>query len=197
VLGSGKDACPVTPRDWLTVFFVLALMSLIPVVWAIVDVARRPAWQFSAGRKVMWGVSLGIGWLVLWPVALISSILYLTVLRRRFPPTSGAGPWGGGPSGGYGPSGGGGPSGGYGPSGGGGPSGGYGPWGGGSSGGYGQSYGPSSGYGPSVEPGAPGGPGSSPELPPYRLPPAGWYPDPAGSGKERWWDGKGWTEHLR
>ena len=30
-----------------------------------------------------------------------------------------------------------------------------------------------------------------------RLPPAGWFPDPGGSGRLRWWDGDRWSEHTR
>ena len=26
---------------------------------------------------------------------------------------------------------------------------------------------------------------------------AGWYPDPSGDGRMRWWDGNGWSEHTR
>lgn len=28
------------------------------------------------------------------------------------------------------------------------------------------------------------------------LPPAGWYTDPADGGRVRWWDGRGWTDHV-
>lgn len=27
-------------------------------------------------------------------------------------------------------------------------------------------------------------------------PPAGWYPDPSGTARLRWWDGKGWSDHT-
>lgn len=29
------------------------------------------------------------------------------------------------------------------------------------------------------------------------APPAGWMLDPQGSGRHRWWDGQGWTDHYR
>ncbi|MGH9093088.1 MAG: DUF2510 domain-containing protein, partial [Acidimicrobiales bacterium] len=36
-----------------------------------------------------------------------------------------------------------------------------------------------------------------PPLVPVPLPPAGWYPDPSGMSGERWWDGRGWSPHVR
>lgn len=32
---------------------------------------------------------------------------------------------------------------------------------------------------------------------PTHLPPASWYPDPAGTPSQRWWDGAQWSDHLR
>lgn len=34
------------------------------------------------------------------------------------------------------------------------------------------------------------------DIPPITIP-AGWYDDPAGSGGQRWWDGREWTAHTR
>jgi hypothetical protein len=46
-----------------------------------------------------------------------------------------------------------------------------------------------------VDPVAPPLPSSPPISAPV-LPPAGWYPDPAGSGGRRYWDGQAWTESV-
>ncbi len=33
-------------------------------------------------------------------------------------------------------------------------------------------------------------------VPPPPVVPAQWAPDPSGRHEQRWWDGKGWSEHV-
>lgn len=129
------------------VLAILALLSLPIVIWAIVDVSRRPRWQMPAGRKAFWIILLLVGWLLVWPAALISALMYLTVLRRRLDALA---------------------------------------------------VGPAQGLGPWNPYGSPPGVPPVPPPPPRELPPAGWYRDPSGlPAQQRWWDGRGWTDHLR
>jgi len=123
---------------WDLVYGAIGLASLVPIVWAIVDVLRRPSWQFSNARKVLWVVTLAVGWLILWPLALASALLYLFAFRKRFPAMAVKPPMA--------------------------------TW----------------------DPYAEAAGGRPPDLPP-----AGWYPDPAGTARERWWDGRGWSDHIR
>lgn len=37
---------------------------------------------------------------------------------------------------------------------------------------------------------------AAPRGPSTSGPPAGWYDDPQGSARRRWWDGTKWTEHT-
>jgi hypothetical protein len=57
------------------------------------------------------------------------------------------------------------------------------------------SSGMSTGAGPTPNPIAPPLPSTASTLDPP-LPPAGWYPDPAGTLGRRFWDGHAWTEAI-
>ena len=46
---------------------------------------------------------------------------------------------------------------------------------------------------PDARPGGPAGPAPAPAQ---SLPPPGWHPDPSGRHWWRWWDGRGWTDHV-
>ena len=124
--------------DLLITAGALALLTLVLVLWTVVDVARRPRWQLTGGQKAMWIIGSIVGWVLVWPVAAVTALIYLLVLRRRLnaltPPVA-----------------------------------------------------------------LPGGDPRGALVPEPRpdLPPAAWYPDPAGGIGQRWWDGRGWTDHLR
>jgi Protein of unknown function (DUF2510) len=65
-----------------------AIIALVPVLWAMIDVLRRPTVTLSGWRKVLWMVSLGLVWFIFWPLALFNAIFYLFVMRKRFAPVA-------------------------------------------------------------------------------------------------------------
>ena len=191
--------------DFLIVILGLAALGIS--IWAVVDVLRRPEWAFQAANqtKTLWVVLTIVGIFVCSPVI---GLVYLIGFRPKV-----AAAQGGGPPGGYG----------GGQYGGGQPYGGYGGYGGPGSGPYGATgqpqYGGTAGgqYGgtgagqwgtssPGQYPGGggavygsgqpyqtPSGAAPPPPPAPQAAPPPGWYPDPAGSGQPRYWDGKAWA----
>jgi hypothetical protein len=59
------------------------IVSLIIVVWAIIDIVRQPSYLMSRNRKLSWGLAIGLGWLVLGFVGAIVAGVYLFVIRTR------------------------------------------------------------------------------------------------------------------
>jgi hypothetical protein len=57
--------------------------SLVLVIWAVVDVARRPAHELSSGRKAVWILGSSVGWLVFGIVGAFVAIVYLVGPRKR------------------------------------------------------------------------------------------------------------------
>lgn len=202
------------------VFLVIDLIALIFGIFTIVDMARRPTWQWrqAGSNKTVWLVLEIIFLLVFSFVSIVIGIVYFAVTRPKLLAVE-AQARGGSGYGGYPPAGwhsqqppyGGAPGGGPGSALGGPPPA---PW---------SAYPPP--REPSEEPegaGAPpaypgGGPppypgsGSTPAYPgsapgafsapdrfpePESRPPFGWYPDPSGRHEQRYWDGTRWTEHV-
>jgi Protein of unknown function (DUF2510) len=186
-------------------FFILALAAIVLFIFVLVDVVRRPAWQWQQARsnKALW-IVLEVALLVLVaPASIISGIIYLATVRPKLMAVerSGQGPGGQGGWGSYqGPGGYPSPGAGYygAPPEPHGTPGSYGPWG--TPGSYGA---PDSGdtastreepsSGPPRYPGTEG-PGQWSETP-GQVPPS-WQPDPTHRHELRYWDGNTWTEHV-
>jgi hypothetical protein len=63
--------------------FLIYVASLALVIWAVVDVARRPSEVMSPGRKAAWIMGSVVGWLFFGLVGAGVAIIYLTGPRRR------------------------------------------------------------------------------------------------------------------
>jgi cytochrome c oxidase assembly factor CtaG len=66
-----------------SVWGLVYIASLVLVIWAIVDLARRPASARPPGRKVLWIVGLVAGWFLFGLVGAIIAVVYLAGTRKR------------------------------------------------------------------------------------------------------------------
>jgi hypothetical protein len=57
--------------------------SLVLVMWAVYDIARRPVSEMPAGRKTAWIVGSAVGWFFLGIAGACVAIVYLVGPRRR------------------------------------------------------------------------------------------------------------------
>jgi uncharacterized membrane protein YqjE len=62
---------------------LLYLLSLIVVIWAVVDVARRPAPEMPSQKKALWIIGSIAGWLLFGLVGAVVAVFYLVGPRRR------------------------------------------------------------------------------------------------------------------
>ena len=169
------DAIRIGPA----VLFV-GFVALVFAVFVIVDMARRPNWQWerAGSSKTLWLVLEVVLVLLTGILAIVWGILYLAITRPKLVAVEqqGQGPpgWSGG-------------------------------WPGtGTATSYPGTGAPSyPGTGAPSYPGA-GAPGAAPPYPGASAqpapapsaPPFGWYPDPSGRHQLRYWDGTRWTEHV-
>jgi hypothetical protein len=58
-------------------------LSLIVVVWCVVDVTRRPPDELPRGRKAVWILSSLLGWLLFGIVGAAIAVFYLVGPRRK------------------------------------------------------------------------------------------------------------------
>jgi uncharacterized membrane protein YqjE len=66
-----------------SVFTLIYVVSLVLVIWAVVDVARRPSTVMSNGKKAGWIVGSVVGWFFFGLIGAAVAIVYLVGPRRR------------------------------------------------------------------------------------------------------------------
>jgi uncharacterized membrane protein YdcZ (DUF606 family) len=66
-----------------TVLLFVTLASLAVVVWAVIDVARRPAPALAGKWKALWIAGMLGAWFVFGAIGAIVSAFYLAGLRKR------------------------------------------------------------------------------------------------------------------
>jgi hypothetical protein len=62
---------------------ILYLASLVLVIWAVIDVARRPASELPSQKKTLWIIGSLAGWLLFGVVGAAVAVWYLLGPRRR------------------------------------------------------------------------------------------------------------------
>jgi tetrahydromethanopterin S-methyltransferase subunit F len=67
----------------VTLISLIYFVSLIIVIWAIVDIVRQPSYLMSRNRKLGWGLAAALGWFLLGLVGAVIAGIYLFVVRTR------------------------------------------------------------------------------------------------------------------
>jgi hypothetical protein len=65
------------------VTFLIYGLSLIVVMWCVLDVTRRPPDELPRGKKAAWVLASLLGWLLLGIVGAAIAAFYLVGPRRR------------------------------------------------------------------------------------------------------------------
>jgi hypothetical protein len=63
-------------------FFIYGV-SLILVVWCVIDVTRRPSDEVPRGKKTAWVLASSLGWLLFGIVGAAVATFYLVGARRK------------------------------------------------------------------------------------------------------------------
>jgi hypothetical protein len=63
--------------------FLIYGVSLVLVLWCVIDVTRRPSDELPRGKKAAWVLSTLLGWLLFGIVGAAIAVFYLVGARRK------------------------------------------------------------------------------------------------------------------